>query len=108
MAGREGVSFDPKDTIPILLIKSKSVFVPKKFQLEDITEKDCARMGKDIQTLCLLVGHSELNPIELIWTQVKSKMARKNTTFRIQDVQALVCEALKKCHKRKLGKQYNT
>ena len=46
-------------------MKSKS-FCPKKIQLEDITE----RTGKDIQIL-RLVGHSELNPVELILARVK-------------------------------------
>ena len=52
-------------------MKSKS-FCPKKFQLQDITERYCARTGKDIQILRLPVGHSELNPVELILAQVKS------------------------------------
>ena len=55
--GERGVSFDPKDTIPILLMKSKSVFLLKNCQLEDITEKECARTEKDIQSLCPPVGH---------------------------------------------------
>ena len=59
---------------------------------------------KDIQILRLLVGHSELNPIELIWVQVKSEVARKNTTFKIKDVQTLVCETLRNVTKEDWGK----
>ena len=30
--------------------------------------------------------HSELNPIELIWSQVKGRVAKSNTTYRLDDV----------------------
>ena len=66
----------------------------KKYNLEDITEKFCASSGKDIRILRLPVGHSELNAIELIWAQVKSEVARKNTTFKIRAVKELLTNAL--------------
>ena len=48
------------------------------------------------------IGHSELHPIdhELIWAQVKSKVARKNTTFRITDVKVLITNGLKNVTKK--------
>ena len=36
------------------------------------------------------VGHCELNLIELIWAQVKGRVARLNQTFRLKDVKELV------------------
>ena len=36
------------------------------------------------------VRHCELNPIELIWAQVKGFVAENNTTFRLKDVKELV------------------
>ena len=42
----------------------------------------------------LPVGHSELNPIELIWAQVKTEVAKKNVTLKMSDVKVLVEEAL--------------
>ena len=36
----------------------------------------------------------ELNPIELVWAQVKHFVAKKNTTFRMSDVKKLVEEGL--------------
>jgi hypothetical protein len=36
------------------------------------------------------VRHCELNPIELIWAQVKGFVAENNTTFRLKDVEKLV------------------
>jgi hypothetical protein len=35
------------------------------------------------------VRHYELNPIELIWAQVKGFVAKNNTTFRLKDVKEL-------------------
>jgi hypothetical protein len=35
------------------------------------------------------VQHCELNPIELIWVQVKGFVAKNNTTFRLKDVKEL-------------------
>jgi transposase len=32
------------------------------------------------------VRHCELNPIELIWAQVKGFVAKNNITFRLKDV----------------------
>ena len=40
------------------------------------------------------VVHCGLNPIELVWADVKVGVARENTTFRMKDVKALVNESL--------------
>jgi hypothetical protein len=37
-----------------------------------------------------LVRHCELNPIELIWAQVKGFVAKNNTTLRLKDVKVIV------------------
>ena len=39
--------------------------------------------------------HCDLNPIELIWSQVKGFVARKNSTFKKKDVQHLINQAFK-------------
>ena len=44
----------------------------------------------------MLVAHSELNPIELIWAQIKGYVAANNTTFKIKDVKKLAEEAFTK------------
>ena len=46
------------------------------------------------------VRHCELNPIELIWAQVKGHVARNNCTFKLRDVKALVNEAFDMVTKR--------
>lgn len=91
---KKKIAYTPKDTKPILLMKSKEIVVPKKYALEEITKRYCLKNKKDIYILRLPVGHSELNAIELIWAQVKTEVAKKNTTFKIKDVKSLVTEAL--------------
>ena len=48
----------------------------------------------DLKCYALPSPHCELNPIELIWAQVKGRVARRNKTFRLQDVKRLVVESL--------------
>lgn len=48
----------------------------------------------NITVLRLPPYHCELNPIELIWSQVKGYVAANNTTFKINDVRRLLHEAV--------------
>ena len=45
------------------------------------------------------VRHCELNPIELVWAMVKSAVSKRNTSFRIREVEKLVHEELKQGHR---------
>lgn len=47
-----------------------------------------------VEVLRLPPYHCELNPIELVWADVKGYVARKNTTFKMADVKKLLQEAL--------------
>ena len=38
--------------------------------------------------------HCDLNPIELIWANIKNYVARRNTTWKLKDVQSLCLEAV--------------
>ncbi|XP_031352063.1 uncharacterized protein LOC116177270 [Photinus pyralis] len=38
--------------------------------------------------------HCELNPIELIWPQIKGEVARNNTTFKMKDLHPLFQQAV--------------
>lgn len=49
---------------------------------------------KGVHVLRLPPYHCELNPIELIWGQVKNEVARKNTTFKLAEVKELLVNAL--------------
>ncbi|CAH2099708.1 unnamed protein product [Euphydryas editha] len=48
----------------------------------------------NIEVLRLPPYHCELNPIEMIWGQVKGYVAGKNTTFKMADLKKLLEEAL--------------
>ena len=78
----KNISFEDNETNAILLMKVKSVYVPKIFTLEKIAKNFCTTKGEDIKVLRLPVAHSELNPIELIWAQIKRYVAANNTTFK--------------------------
>ena len=53
------------------------------------------------------VRHCELNPIELIWAQVKGFVAKGNNTFRLKDAKELTYAAFEKLQKRCGQKQKN-
>lgn len=38
--------------------------------------------------------HCELNPIEIIWAQIKNEVASKNRTFKLKEVKELLLQAL--------------
>ena len=88
------IAYQDKDTVPILLNLSKAIFVPKEYALESITKKYCSETNKDVKVLRLPVGHSEINPVELIWAQAKNEVARKNVKFNITSVRELTITAL--------------
>jgi transposase len=60
-----------------------------KYAIDEMAKK------REIIILRLPPYHCELNPIELIWAQVKGSVARKNTTYKMEDVRAHFEEALK-------------
>ncbi|XP_063366314.1 uncharacterized protein LOC134654773 [Cydia amplana] len=73
-------------------------------QLWDLVEKDKPKFEKkavdelaaahNITILRLPPYHCELNPIELVWAQVKGHVAKNNKTFKMADVQSLFHEGL--------------
>lgn len=58
--------------------------------VDDMAEK------RNITVLRLPPYHCELNPIELIWAQMKGYVARNNTTYKLKDVEVLFQESVKK------------
>ena len=80
-----GVDFSPLETKPQLYEKIK--------QNKQIPKTDVVAMSHGHFVLRLPVRHCELNPIELIWANVKSYLVRNNTTFKLSDVRNLVYEA---------------
>lgn len=61
----------------------------KKFAVDEMA------LSRGITVLRLPPYHCELNPIELIWAQVKGYVARENRTFKLVDVQHHLQEAIR-------------
>ncbi len=99
-----------------LLELAKAHVKPKEYETDRITREFNVEHGTNIKILRLPVGHCELNPIELIWAQLKRRIATENRTFRINDVRQLAelvaaeipNENWDKCiaHARKVEREY--
>ncbi|CAH2085192.1 unnamed protein product [Euphydryas editha] len=67
-----------------------------KFRKEDYNKKVIDEMAarKNIIVLRLPPYHCELNPIELIWAQVKAYVGKNNKSFKMAEVRELLKEGL--------------
>ncbi|CAK1603163.1 unnamed protein product [Parnassius mnemosyne] len=83
------ISFEAKETKVQLLKKVKDV----KFQYQSYVVDELAK-AVGVEVLRLPPYHCELNPIELVWADVKGYVAQKNTTFKMADVKKLLQETL--------------
>jgi transposase len=99
-------NFLSQHNIPFSATDAKKVLYEKIKQKETpvvyITDKIA-----NIQVLRTPVRHYELNPIELIWAQVKGFVAKNNTIFRLKDVKELTYAAFGKIKKMCGQKQKN-
>ena len=59
--------FDMNMTNPELLVLCKACAPPKQYTVEDIVRKE----GRGISLVRLPPYHPELNPIELVWGNIK-------------------------------------
>ncbi|KAF0745140.1 DDE 3 domain-containing protein [Aphis craccivora] len=86
---KNGVDFSPLETLSELRERVKSL-IPKekKYELDEIA----LQMGHEV--VRLPPYHCQYNPIELIWAQVKEEVAKNNTTFKFDDVEKLLNDAL--------------
>lgn len=62
---------------------------PVKYVVDEMAKSN------NVEVIRLPPYHCELNPIELIWAQVKAEVAKRNRTFKLPDVKLLLEEALK-------------
>lgn len=85
------ISFDEKEIKIQLLNKVK--MVKNQYQLYVVDEL-AKKYG--VEVLRLPPYHCELNPIELIWADVKGHIARNNTKFQFEKVKALLVEGMAK------------
>jgi hypothetical protein len=81
----KNIDFSPVETLDELREKVKlSMPRGKKYKLDELTYQ----MGHEV--VRLPPYHCQYNPIELIWAQVKGRVAEKNSTFKIADVETIV------------------
>ena len=90
---QHNISFSATDTKKVLYEKIKQ----KKTSVVYKTDKIANLHGHEV--IRTPVRHCELNPIELIWAQVKGFVAKNNTTFRLKDVKELTYAAFGKITK---------
>ena len=90
---QHNIPFSATDTKKVLYEKIKQ----KKFPVVYKTDKIANLHGHE--ALRTTVRHSELNPIELIWAQVKGFVAKNNITFRLKDAKELTYALSEKLQK---------
>ena len=76
------------------MLKQEMLSLVKQFKY--MYDKNVDEMPKEQGKVVLRLPpyQWELNPIELIWAQVKDYVARNNRTFNIKDVKRLLVEAV--------------
>jgi transposase len=87
---QHNIPFSATDTKQVLYEKIKQKKTPVVYK----TDKIANLHGHEV--IRTLVRHCELNPIELIWAQVKGFVAKNNTPFRLKDVKELTYVAFGK------------
>ena len=81
---QHSIPFSTTDTKKVLYEKIKQ---QKKTPVVYKTDTIANLHGHEV--LRTPVRHCELNPIELIWAQVKGFVAKNSTTFRLKDAKEL-------------------
>ena len=85
---RNGIPFPEKSFKYELLARIKTMSLKKVYAVDKLF----TAAGHDV--LRLPPYHSHLNPIELVWAQVKGQVADENTSFKLDDVKTLTHKAL--------------
>lgn len=85
----KGIDFMPIETLAELREKVKLVTsMEKRYEIDELAFE----MGHEV--IRLPPFHCQYNPMELIWAQIKGEVASKNTTFKMEDVEKLIHEAM--------------
>lgn len=80
-----------EDLVRVELLKL--IQAHKAIYMKYVTDEIAKNNNKTV--LRLPPYHCELNPIELVWAQIKNEVAAKNTTFKYNDVKNLLENAIK-------------
>ncbi|XP_046976516.1 uncharacterized protein LOC124542632 [Vanessa cardui] len=93
------ITYEPKETKVQLLEKVKGVKTEYQSYVKDEMAKEVG-----VEVLRLPPYHCELNPIELVWADVKGYVARNNTTFKMVDVKKTAPRGVEKHYTGKMEK----
>ena len=85
---KSGVPHSDDMLRPELLMLAKRNKQNKSFQINKFVE------SKGHMCLRLPPYHPQLNPIELVWSQIKRTVAMENTTFKMKDIKLLAIKAI--------------
>ncbi len=77
-----------------LLEQARAHATEKLYVTDQMAEEYKIRSSMNVAVLRLPIGHCELNPIELIWAQVKRKVAVENRKFTVKGVEDLAKKAI--------------
>ena len=75
-----------KKTKAQLLEFAKTIYPSPKYKIQKLAD-EFASNGFDIKILFLPVAHPELNPIEMVWSFIKRKVASRNLHFNLTHVE---------------------
>ncbi|CAK9824015.1 hypothetical protein ANTRET_LOCUS2252 [Anthophora retusa] len=86
----DNAPYHSRKTDKIPTSKWKKVIIQQwlRARVNEIAER------KNVTILRLPPYHCELNPIEMIWAQVKNYVAARNSTFKFCDMVRLFTEAI--------------
>ena len=82
------LTWKKKKTLQELLDYARKIYPSPKYKIQKIADKYEEGDFK-IVVLFLPVAHPELNPIEMVWGQIKRKVASKNMDFKLSSVEEL-------------------
>ena len=88
----QGVAFPSSLTKPRLyeLVKQQKETLEKTYEVDSLLSRNGHTVAR------LPPYHCDLNPIELIWGDLKGFIARENHTFKAKDVKSLIDEGFSK------------
>ncbi|KAF0301818.1 hypothetical protein FJT64_025953 [Amphibalanus amphitrite] len=85
---QNGIAFDPNLRKPELLELVRPLRKKKLFFLDRLAAEE------GHQVVRLPAYHCDLNPIELVWSQLKGFVRSRNTTGRVDDIERLLQEGI--------------
>ena len=96
----KGVSFDPALTKKELytIVQKEKEMHEKDYRIDRVLSQHGHKV------LRLPPYHCDLNPIELIWSDLKGYVSRNNSSFKVKDVEKLIHEGIAYIDKNKWAK----